>query len=468
MALPLHREHCPDQTSTKLLRALKAEAEGPLLDAVPALQEYASRRRLVPSQSHTYQSIYDQPITGTWALTSYARLEVVEEEIETDNGVVQPETSSNVPDSEVTSHVPSVSEDKHGNATGTEGGESTEGARGQDKKPLDMVPLNDTDDYTIPLTPSVSPTPKPTEMPMSGPSSEDSNLEPWIQGFSDLQISESPPPLAGTFSSSSRGDGPSRYGWSHSISPPSPTGVHWNVSSEAPARFHSLPYSFDRPAPAFPTPGPAMPSFPVSVQAVPSPQDHHFDLVEPSFPIPQPTVSSFAVPSPADLPFPALERPVPSFPIHDPTNYLGEINEHVNSPTSYFHGSHATHSNSPLFPTRPSSSQSTQQLYQPPSSSRRGPPPNSPPSPPPPPHYGSLGGVVPSSPPRLSRFEKETAAIRHQFQEAMRTTWSGADQEKVIQSVKQRTEQKTVALRNGNDTFADAGWESIQWPKGED
>ena len=127
------------------------------------LQEYASRHRLVPSQSYDYQSTYDQSILGTWQLPSYARLEVVEEEIETDNDVVQPETSNNVPDSEVTSHVPSVSEDKRANATGTERGESTEEARGQDTKPLDMVPLNYTEDYTLPLTLNVSPTPKPTE-----------------------------------------------------------------------------------------------------------------------------------------------------------------------------------------------------------------------------------------------------------------------------------------------------------------
>src|SRR5258706_1053295 len=146
-----------------MIRGLKAEAQGPLWNAV---QEYASRNRLVPSPSYAYQPTYDQPIMGPWLVASYARLEVVEEEIETENDVVQPETSNNVPDLEVTSHGPSVIEDKCSDATGTERGEGTEGPRGKYTKTLDMVPLDDMEDYATPRTipkPSVSPTLKPTE-----------------------------------------------------------------------------------------------------------------------------------------------------------------------------------------------------------------------------------------------------------------------------------------------------------------
>lgn len=163
MALSLHRGQCPDQTSTQMLRALKAEAQGPLWHAV---QEYASRNRLLPPQSYAYQPTYDQSILGPWPLASYARLEVVEEEIETENDVIRPETSNNVPDLEVTSRGPSVIEDKCSDPTRTERGESAEGARGQDTKSLDMVPLDDTEDYTALRTiskPSCSPTLKPTE-----------------------------------------------------------------------------------------------------------------------------------------------------------------------------------------------------------------------------------------------------------------------------------------------------------------
>ena len=146
-----------------MIRGLKAEAQGPLWNAV---QEYASRNRLVPSPSYAYQPTYDQSIMGPWPVASYARLEVVEEEIGIEDDVVQPETSNNVPDSEVASHSPSVIEDKRSDATETETGESTEGARGQDTKTLDMVPLDDMEDYpllrTIPK-PSASPILKPTE-----------------------------------------------------------------------------------------------------------------------------------------------------------------------------------------------------------------------------------------------------------------------------------------------------------------
>jgi hypothetical protein len=156
------------------------------------------------------------------------------------------------------------------------------------------------------------------------PSSEDSFSpydELWIQAFSNLQISESPLPLARTFSSitssspSRREDRPPRYGWSHRIYPPSPTGVQRNVSSGAPVRFHSLPFtSFDGIAPAFPIPEPAVP-FPIPEPAVPFPvfelasQVHHFEPVALSFP-PPPS------PPPATPSFSVIGQAVPSFPAH--------------------------------------------------------------------------------------------------------------------------------------------------------
>ena len=149
-----------------MIRTLKAEAQGPLWSAAVALQEYASRNKLIPPQSYAHQTTYDGPILGQWSLTSHARLEVVEEDIETENDVAQPETSNNMPDLEVTSHGPSVTDDKCGGATGTERGQSSEGAKGQDTKALDMVPLDDTEDCTKHRTiskPSASPIHKPTE-----------------------------------------------------------------------------------------------------------------------------------------------------------------------------------------------------------------------------------------------------------------------------------------------------------------
>ena len=140
-----------------MLRGLKAEAPGPLWYAV---QEYASRNRLLPSPSYACQPTYDQ----SWPLlTSYARLEVVDEEIEDKKDVVQPESSNNGPDLEVTSHGPSVIEGKCSDAAGTERGKSTEGAGGQDMKPLGTVSIGDTEGTPRTMSkPSVSPTPKPT------------------------------------------------------------------------------------------------------------------------------------------------------------------------------------------------------------------------------------------------------------------------------------------------------------------
>jgi hypothetical protein len=145
-----------------MLRALKAEAQGPLWNAITAIQEYASRNRLVPSQSYAC----DQSVLGPWALASYARLEIVEEEMETGNDVVQPDTSNNVPYLDVTSHDPPVIEDKCSDDTGIERGESMERAVRQDSKSLDIAPPDDPEDSTTlepKSKPSVSPTPKPTE-----------------------------------------------------------------------------------------------------------------------------------------------------------------------------------------------------------------------------------------------------------------------------------------------------------------
>ena len=364
-------------------------------------------------------------------------------------------------------------------------------------------------------------------MPMPEPSSEESYEDPCIQELSYLHISESPQPLTMSFSSitgspSGRGDGPPRYGWSHRICPQSPTGVQRNLPSGAPVIFHSLQVtsSFDSPAPAFPmpepalpfpvpepvisfpvpeptshlrhlepvplsllSPRPAVPSFTVSGQAVPSLQLHHFDLAEASFTIPEPTLPSFAVPG---LTLPIHEPPVPSYPVPEPTGYLEQTNEYMNSlrlspapqhspprmapypvsthhipaQTPHFHSPHATHTNSLHVFTSPPSSQSTQQMHQPPSSPRFDPPP----SPPPPPQYGSSEGVAPNSPPRNSGFAKEeAAAIRHQFQETMRTTWLSAGREK--EKLESRIGQTSVTLGSGSDTLTDAGEESIKEPK---
>jgi len=166
MTFPSHRKQYPDPTSTRMLRALRTEAQGPLWNAVTAIQEYASRNRLIPSQSYAHQSTYDQYLVP-WPLTSYARLEVVEEEIEPENDAVQPETSNNGPNLEVTPHAPSViMVDECGDATSCERGESMERSTGQDSKPLDIVPPDDPDDHTTHESiskPSVSPTPEPTE-----------------------------------------------------------------------------------------------------------------------------------------------------------------------------------------------------------------------------------------------------------------------------------------------------------------
>jgi len=451
MTFPSHRKQYPDQTSTRMLRAIKAEAQGPLWNAAAAIQEYASRNRLIPSQSDAHQSTYNQYLVP-WSLTSYARLEVVEEEIEPENDAVQPETSNNGPNLEVTPRGPSVMDDKCGNATGCERGESMERAIGQDSKPLDTAPADDPDQvhHVAPVAHSFPP---PSSPPPAKPSFSVLGLASQVHHFEPV------PPLF-----------------------PLPS---------------SLPL--------------ATPSFPVSGQTVPSFPPHHLDLVEPSFPIPHPTIVPFpiphptiplfAAPGPAVPPFPVLERAVPTFPVLEPTSYVEDINDYANSlslspskqqspprrdlypvsryhtpaQTPHFHGPRATHSNSLLVFSRPPSSLSTRQLHPPPSphcdpppSPLSSPPPSPlsspPPSPPPsspPPHYGSSEGVAPSSP-----VEEGTAARRHQFVEvlpfleAVRKTWPSASQEKEKQSMVYRLEQMT--LGKGEGTVADVGDEPLQ------
>ena len=89
------------------------------------------------------------------------------------------------------------------------------------------------------------------------------------------------------------------------------------------------PASHLEPSPlSFLPPPPTIPSFPVSGQAVPSLRLHHFDLVEASFTIPQPTIPSCLVPG---LILPVHEPPVPSYPVPEPTGYLEQTNDYVNS-----------------------------------------------------------------------------------------------------------------------------------------
>ena len=148
MALPLHREQCTDQTSTRIMRALKAEVQGPLWNAAAALQEYASKSWLVSPQSYAYQPPYDQSKLGPWPVASYARLEVVEESGEGENEAgntlrqrveaAQPERSTDVPGLD---HGLSDIGDRYDDATGVKSGEST--------KRLDTLRLGGSEDHTI-------------------------------------------------------------------------------------------------------------------------------------------------------------------------------------------------------------------------------------------------------------------------------------------------------------------------------
>jgi hypothetical protein len=264
-----------------------------------------------------------------------------------------------------------------------------------------------------------------------GPSSEDSSSADdasWSTAFSNLQVSDSPPPILRasscvTSSSGRRGGGApqtaqhgAQYGWSHRTYPPSPPRVQ-----RASAKPCTLPTtsSFNS-VPAFPMPQPAVPLFPV-------PEPTGYTEESDDYAGPPSRQSSSPRSSPSPVPSPLSRHNTPA-------------------QTSLFHAPHATRSNL-LAATRPMSSQSIQRSHQPSPSTpgtRYGPPPGPPPSRP-----VSSQLVTPSSPP-LSQHEKdEKAAIRHQFQDAMRTVWPSADQEKEKQSMKFRMEQKTVTLEKG-------------------
>jgi hypothetical protein len=296
------------------------------------------------------------------------------------------------------------------------------------------------------------------------------------------------------------------------LSPP-PATLSFSVIGQATPSFpvHHLdpvdPVALSFPPPS--SPPPATTSFSVFDQVAPSFPVHRVDLAEqaalsflpplspppatPSFSVFGQAVPSFAVPGQAVPTFPVLERAVPTFPVLEPTRYLEENYDydyttslslspspqqsppimdfyplsryHTPAQTPHFHGPHATHLNSPLVSIRPLSSPSTQQLHQPPPSLRCDPPP----TPPPPPHYCSSEGVTAGSP---SIEKEETAAIRHQLLEAMRTTrttrtaWPSASQEKERKLIESRIGQISV---KGMGTLADAGDEPLQQPKqGED
>ena len=259
-------------------------------------------------------------------------------------------------------------------------------------------------------------------MPIPRPPSEDSSIaddESWSTAFSNLQISESPPPLtrvSSSIGSSSRGGAP-RYGWSQRSYPPPPM-LQRNVSSGVLAKYHSHPgtSSVNR-VPIFPMPQPAVPLFPV-----PEPTGHEEDSDGCTHTMSRQSSSQRSSPSPVPSP----------------------VSRHRSlAQTSPFHGQYATPSNLLAVPTGPDSIPSIQRSRQPSpsaSSARYVPPAG------PPPSVSSLS-VASSSPPPLSQFGKdEKAAMRHQFQEAMRA-WPTADQEK--EKMKIKMEPKTVTLERG-------------------
>ena len=266
-------------------------------------------------------------------------------------------------------------------------------------------------------------------MPMPGPSSEGSSSaddDSWSTAFSNLRVTDSPPPITrapstAASSSSRRGGGAleaSRYGWSHRTYPSSPPRVQRNTSCGVSAKPGSLPTtsSFSS-MPAFPMPQPAVPSFPV----------------------PEPTGHAEESDDSADTQ-PSLQRSSPS-PVPSPVS-----RHHTPAQTPLIHAPHASRLNL-LAATRPTSSQSFQRSLQPSPSipgTRYVPPPGPPPSNP-----VSSPGVVPNPQPHLTQFEKdEKAAIRHQYQEAMRT-WPSAEKEKEKELTKFKMEQRTVTLERG-------------------
>ena len=255
-----------------------------------------------------------------------------------------------------------------------------------------------------------------SSIPIPRPSSESSSIADdasWSTAFSNLQITDSPPPLTRalsvvTSSSSKRsgGDPPvSQYGQyrsSHRTYPPSPPKLHRNVSHVESAKHGSLPTTSSfYPTPAFPMPQPAVPSFPV---AEPTGYDEESDDCADT---PSQPSSQRSSPSP-------VSSSVPS--------------QHTLAPTPLPHASHTTHSTLPAV-TRSIPSQRIQLSHQQsPNTPDTG---YNPPPGPPPRHPVPSQGVVPSSPPHHSPPEKdEKSVIRQQLQEARRTAWLGADQEK--------------------------------------
>ena len=255
-----------------------------------------------------------------------------------------------------------------------------------------------------------------SSIPIPRPSSEGSSIADdasWSTAFSHLQITDSPPPMTGapspvTSLSSRRGGGAppvspyGQYGSSHRTYPPSPPKLRRNVSRAESAKHGSLPTTSSfHPPPAFPMPQPAVPSFPV---AEPTGYDEESDDCADT---PSQPSSQRSSPSP-------VSSSVPS--------------QRTLAPISIPHTSHTTHAtlpavtrsmpSQPVQPSHPLSTSTPSTGYVPPP----GPPPR---------HPVSSQGVVPSSPPRHSAQEKdEKSVIRHHLQEARRTAWPNADQEK--------------------------------------
>jgi len=212
-------------------------------------------------------------------------------------------------------------------------------------------------------------------MPIPGPPSEDSSIaddESWASAFSNLQISDSPPPLARAPSSvaslsSRRGVGASRYGRFHRMYSPSTPGVRRKVSSAASAKFYSLPATSSfNPLPAFQMPQPVVPPFLDSEPTgYPEEIDNYTSLLSR-----QPS-SQQSSPRTPPSPTSRHHNPEQSSPLDEPR---------------------VPHSNLFAVSTKQRLPQSIQQSHSAPRT-RYAPPPG----PPPPPDYASLDKVVPSS-----------------------------------------------------------------------
>ena len=264
----------------------------------------------------------------------------------------------------------------------------------------------------------------PIARPSSGGSS--SADESWSSAFSNLRITESPPPMSRApssvtnSSSTRRGRAPQgpQYGWSDRTYPLSPPSLQRNVSQAASGKDSPLPdmSSFNS-LPAFPMPQPAVPLFPVA-EPTGYDEDSDDDCVDTPSQQPSPQRST---PSPLSSPV-STQRTLAPTPLH-----------------------HATRSDL-LAVARSVPSQRIQPPHQPTPSipgTCYEPPPGPPPS-----HLVSSPKTVPSVPPRVSPLEQEEKAkavvIRHQLPEARKTAWLSAEQEK--EKFKYKVEQKTVSL----------------------